>query len=286
MKKYLFFIFLPLFGILSGCKNTPTNARIMLIGDSWAQLMCIDGSFSDALSELGFQYTDINCDTTTRVGTTAEYWTNSGRLKIIETSMSLSKNLETIYISLGGNDIIGYWNKNMTTDEENKNAAIVQSQLLQLIDFIQSKKPNVQIVLSSYDYLNFQYFMAHQQVPGYVDIYNRMGQPTDQELNLANGRFEQIKVEITKLRKNVKYVNNNGLLQYFYGQSQFGVPAQSTQLPGQAPEFTPFLGGRPDLPGPSDAFLAVPLINFTDPYHLNAGAYKVIAHHILSVIGY
>lgn len=286
MKTKILIIIAVVSTLFSGCKNIDPGARVMLIGDSWAQLMCINGSFSDALKKLGKAQTGINCQGTTLVGTTAEYWSNSGRLKAVAGAMLVSKNLETIYISLGGNDLLGFWNRNTTEQEEKQQFAVIQANILKVVDFIHALRPNVKIVLSSYDYVNFQYFLKNQTVQSYVDIYNRMGQPTAEELNNASARLEKVKAEIALKRPNVMYVNNMGLMQYYYGQSDFGVAPQSTPLPGQAPSFDPFMGGRPDLPGPHEAFAAISQINVTDPYHLNKAAYLLFAQNILKTIGY
>jgi lysophospholipase L1-like esterase len=202
------------------------------------------------------------------------------------TTMSVSKNLEAVYISLGGNDLLGTWNKNLTSEEEAKNFIITQNQILQIIDYIHAKRPNIEIILSSYDYVNFQYFLKNNTIAAYTKLYTRMGSPTAEELNGAIARLEKYKAEISIKRNFVKYVNNMGLMQYYYGQSEFGVAPRTTALPGQAPNFSPFMGGLPEMPGPHEAFTAIPVLNITDPYHLNKTAFGLFAENILKVSGY
>lgn len=273
--------------LLSGCKNVEPNARIMLIGDSWAQLMCLNNSFGNALTNLGVtERTGINCQLTTLVGTTSAYWSNNGRLNTILTAMSFSKNLETIYISLGGNDMLGVWYVGMSEQDEIQNFTLIHNQILKIVDYIHAARPNVKIILSSYDYVNFQYFLKNQTVQSYVDIYNRLGRPTAEELNGMSARLEKYKAIIATQRPFVTYVNNMGLMQYYFGQSEFGIAPRTTVLPGQAPNFSPFTGGFPEMPGPHEAFTAVPALKITDPYHLNKTAYELFAENILIASGY
>jgi lysophospholipase L1-like esterase len=287
MLKKFFISSLFALTLFSGCKNIDPGARIMLIGDSWAQLMCVNNSFGNALTNLGITTrTGINCQLTTLIGTTSAYWSNNGRLATILSAMSVSKNLEMVYISLGGNDMLGVWHVGMSEEEEIQYFTTVENQILKIVDSIHAVRPKVKIVLSSYDYVNFQYFLKHQTVPSYIEIYNRMGQPTAAELNAMSARLEKYKAIIPTKRSFVTYVNNMGLMQYFYGQSEFGVAPRSTALPGQAPNFSPFMGGLPELPGPHEAFTAIPVLNITDPYHLSKTAFELFAENILKVSGY
>lgn len=283
MKKTQFFLIIIVSSSLLSCRVLNSGADILMFGDSWAQLMCVFESFPKALHELGIKKT-VSCLATTKSGTRASDWASPDGLKKIEQALDLHKRAKYIYISLGGNDFFSVWKKDMSFSDREEKFRKIQQDLIKIILLISSKRSDATIILNSYDYVDFGHLDASSVYDKpYIDLYQRLGSPSPSELHAAIGELELFKIEITKQFSNVKYVNNMGLMQYYYGLSEFNIPAYTTELPGQMPLYEPLLGGKPEAWGPHEALLAVssPFIEYTNAYHFNSKSCFWFAYNTL-----
>lgn len=266
----------------TGCKDYNRSARILFIGDSWGALMCLFDSFSAAMKELGYSSAErsLSCLETTQPQTKARTWATPSELNRISKSLDEHPQVKFIYISLGGNDFFEIWNKNMSLSEKQKAFRIVQNNFRIIINKIREKNKSAKIILSSYDYGNFEYLMTTKFADAYVNVYQHMGYPTALEMQTAMNEFEKYKQALVHEYNNLTYVNLQGLMQVEMGISEYNIPANTLPLPEQGGNFTP--GGRLDLWGPPQAFLGIPNTMYNDPYHLNpTGFYKLVRYLLM-----
>lgn len=281
MKILKLFVLCMAASFLLSCKKpVDLGADILIIGDSWAQLMCLFQSFPKALKAAGIEKS-VSCLTTTKAGARASDWASDKGLRNIDIALAAHKKAKYIYVSLGGNDFFNIWHVGLSEQEKKHHFQQIQDNLIQIVNRIKANRPQATIVLSSYDYPNFEYLMQTQFASAYVKLFKEMGEPTPEQLHKGNAEFEMYKMRIAEQFSNVKYVNNAGLMQYYLGQSEQGIPPGTTPFPGQAPDYFPLLGGHPEIWSPVKAFLGVELTPITDPYHLNNEGFFYLAGNIL-----
>jgi len=274
--KYLFtslFVFALYLNVQSQCN--PTTEKMMVIGDSWAFFSWTGNSYNENLDRFGFS--DVECYSTANLAVNGaeanDYFTNPARVQELEDYITSNSDLEYVHYSLGGNDAMGTWHKDMDSGEE---SAILDTIMLDVragIDTILSFNPDLKILISGYDFANFSETietlpLALQSLHPFYSTWDGMGQPSITELNEVLNTFCSRFADSAAVWENVYFVNNIGLMQYEYGQttalqvSPFGTYAQYT---------APVPGGIADYPTPLEA------LNFggNDSFHLNDNAFEL-----------
>ena len=272
--KHLLSILLTCALLNSYSQCNPSTEKMMVIGDSWAFFGWTGNSYNENLDRFGFS--DVSCYSTPGLAVNgaeaSDYFTDAGRVQELENYILSNPELEYVHMSLGGNDALGTWHKNYTSQQTSDLLDVILIDIRAGIDTILSFNPNLNIVLAGYDYPNFSETIGTLPAPAqpfhpYYDTWNDMGQPNPEELNgilqLATDRF----LDSAAIWDNVYFENNLGLMQWVYGQiddlqvAPFGsYPANTAPVPG----------GYPDYPSPLDA------LNFggQDSFHLNDDAYE------------
>ena len=156
--------------------------------------------------------------------------------------------IETVILSIGGNDILaaksgGGWYKDMDLDEPGSEAALfstIRDDTFVIIDEILAAHPSVEILISSYDYPNFNtgFFCFAYACPKRNDLSRDPTNDliTDAELNQMMISVEEERISWLSLESNLKFDNAIGLSHYYYGD---GINAPGTlPLPEQTAPFT------------------------------------------------
>jgi lysophospholipase L1-like esterase len=256
------------------------KVRVLMIGDSWAKLMCLNNSIDKAFEKHSIK-AEVSCASTTVAGSRAAHWNKKDKRELLARNFAKMKNIEVVILSVGGNDYISKWHVSLNEEQVQSAVAAVKKEVLQNIEFIKSLKPEVKIVISGYDYGSFDKLIDSFATKGYESIYERFGKPTPEQLNLAFIELNKMYVQIVSETKNVYFSNHMGLLHHHYGVEEYGIAQKSTPLPGQYPNYEPIAGGDYRFANSKKAMLTVEFYNdFVDPYHLSRAAYKLLAYNM------
>lgn len=278
--------------------------RVLVAGDSWAQYMWDDGAHADILDRFGHADAlvvsqSLDADpgpghTGTEYaisGSEARQWVDTANYPwIANTVAALQANPTVGYVmlSLGGNDLLagkpdGGWYKDMDLDVAGSEAAVLDQlrvNTLDVIDDILAVRPEIQVVMSSYDYPNFNvgFWCFVYACPKRNELSRDPTNDliTDAELNGFLITSETARVNWTNLEPRVHYDNALGLMHHRYGDGVTG--AGLLPKPGtSAPDYSPFPGGNPVRPTLRSNF-RVPGLD-ADPIHLDVEAYRFKAVH-------
>lgn len=305
-------LYIPLFFILAlnftSAQVCPTNTsapKVLLVGDSWAQYMWDDGTHNTIFDKFGhadknmlsqslgsnpgFGYTGAEYAIS---GSEAREWADRVNYPWIDNvinELTNNPSIETVVLSIGGNDILaaksgGGFYKDMDLDVAGSQAALfntIKNDTFVIINDILAVHPDVEILLSSYDYPNFNtgFFCAFFACPKRQDLSRDPNNDliTDAELNQMMITVETERITWIDDEPQLKYDNAIGLSHYYYGD---GASAAFTlPLPEQMPPFSAtFQGGNENLPSIRSNFR-----NVADPIHLDADAYEYkIIHQTLN----
>lgn len=289
MKYFSVLILLLVFSFVTAqnCNNSQT-AKILLVGDSWANFMHLNQSVQDALNNYGFsdlgQLSDNNL--TFAGARTTDFLNDTTKLNDLRDEILANPTLEYVHLSIGGNDVIYTWDVNYTQQQTDVLFDSVYNRTLRIIDFIHSVNPNLQIVFSGYVYTNFGDVIGAlpsflQSQHPYYATWSGMGFPDFQQLNGLLLSFTNRVKAYTDQQDRVHYVQALGLMQNFYGQNTaLSVPPSGTYAAATSPIDTGLL----DYPSPAAAMLSlgnIPLTNFsiTDCFHLSPTSFEVFMDH-------
>ena len=277
--------------------------KVLIAGDSWAQYMSDDGTHNKIFDKFGHADFDLlgpSLGSNPGAGYTgteyaisgseAREWADTANYPWIANVIAEIDNnptIETVILSIGGNDVLaaesgGGWYKDMDLDVPGSEAALfqtIQDDTFVVIDAILAAHPNVEILLSSYDYPNFDvgwscflFACAMRE-----DLSGSGSTITNLELNQMMVTVEEERSSWINLEPNLSFDNAVGLTHYYYGD---GISAPGTlPLPEQTPPFTSnFYGGNINEPSLRENFRL-----FADPIHLSEDAYRYkIIHQALN----
>jgi hypothetical protein len=289
MKSILTTLFLlcTIAAYTQNCNNNQT-AKILLIGDSWANFMHLNQSVQDALNNFGFSdLAQVSDNNLTFAGArTSDFLNDTAKLNDLRDAIISNPDLEFVHLSIGGNDVIYTWDVNYSQQQTDVLFDTVYNRTLRIIDFIHSVNPDLQIVWSGYVYTNFGDVIGAlpsflQSQHPYYATWSGMGFPNFQQLNGLLLSFANRVEAYTSQQDRVHYVQALGLMQNYYGQTTaLSVPPTGTYAAGISPIDTGLL----DYPSPAAAMLSlgnIPLTNFslTDCFHLSPNSFEVFMDH-------
>ena len=128
---------------------------VLLIGDSWAEQQWDDQAHALVFDALGFGQIPVFGAATTESGTTAADWVQPGRLQTIADELAARPEVGIVQVTLGGNDFLDTWSTALDSDQIAALTAGVRADLQTLTNFVLDQRPDVEILLSFYDYPNF-----------------------------------------------------------------------------------------------------------------------------------
>lgn len=238
---------------------------LLLVGDSWAEQQWTDQAHTLAFDTLGFANVQVYGAATAESGTTAADWAQPARLQVLRDELDLRDNVDVVQLTLGGNDFLDAWTTALTPGAEEALVEDVRADLATVIDTILAERPDVEILLSFYDYPNFV-----DTLGGLVGLlvceplWRDLGQPDPLQLNTASTEFEQAIADRASSHPRVYYVSHLGLMQSRFGFPSSGIPPGQLLPPGDL-----------TLPSPVEALR----LGGDDCFHLNSLGYaEVVAN--------
>jgi hypothetical protein len=253
--------------------NAHADKKFILAGDSWAQLMCTFRAFNKAFSNQKVKKVKISCNDTSKLGAKASNWPGS---KESNSLLSQAKNASVVYLSLGGNDFLYNWNKNMGSGEEQALIDSIVENMKSVVADLLSANPNLKILVSGYDFANFA---RYTHIDTYERLYKRMGEPTPFEINSAFLRLSGGMLTVADFR-NVFYIHHYGVVHYYKGNGDHGLKKKQTLSPDfiSTQENPLGFGGNVELPISKGSVLRIwPF--YHDPFHLSPKGYFYLAVH-------
>jgi hypothetical protein len=264
VKKFIAFLTLVL--CVSAESAHAFGGTIMLAGDSWALIPCIFNSPQGAIRMENIPADVVACQSTTGLKVHASSWMTRKEYSNVLSILKSRRDVNVIYLSLGGNDFLEHWNKNMTPQQEQDLDESIRHSMETILKNILAVRPDFRILISGYDYPRF--FSAHNDVAIYKKFYERAGSPSVLEMNQALQRYT---LEMLKLadHKRVFYIHHLGLGQYYHGNKESGLQPGKTLPPAMisSPDHPERFGGDVSVEQDVDAMLGLPGI--IDSYHLS-----------------
>ncbi len=257
------------------------SEKMLLVGDSWAVLMCLDASFNHAFQKQHVDArVDASCLLTAEIGMRAERWMGSSLQKRTDKIMKKYRDVGVVYLSLGGNDFINHWNKNLTSAEEDVEFQKIKQSVKSVIDHIHSILPQAKILLSGYD---FGRFVDHHPIKAYQKAFEGMGKPAPQEIHTAILRLSKV---LNELRddQSIFYIQHYGLGHFYVGNKEGGLQPGVTLNPDEIsnPRNPNQSGGDPNLLQPPSVMLHIGRF-LVDAFHLSAKSFDRVAEHSVSL---
>ncbi|MEM8963476.1 MAG: hypothetical protein AAGD38_18480, partial [Acidobacteriota bacterium] len=213
--------------------------RVLMVGDSWADFMWFNRNLRDVFAANGRSDIVEEGAVTAISGSTAAEWAQPSFLQSITAELIAYPTIDTVQLTMGGNDFLaGESGGGWYVDISPTDLAALTNQILgdvaTVIDHILALDPAIDIVVSLYDYANFEdsFFF-----PGCLGRYNDLGEPTTRQLNDASIALQAAFVTLVDTYTRVTLVDHTGLMQFTYGFPGDGI-APGTLLPP----------GNPDLP--------------------------------------
>lgn len=268
--------------LLNSCKKY--EKTVLVSGDSWATFVCIYKSLNKSLEKQGVSNAgaNVDCPLTTRTGVRADEWLSSKYHDATLASLK-DRSVKVLYLSLGGNDFLNYWNKNMSGAEETALFDAITQNVVNTIQSYREARPDIKILVSGYD---FPHFSVDHPIKVYRDAFEDMGQPTPVELNSAILRFSKRVSNVVSL-PGTFFIQHYGLMHYYFGNPSQGLSPRTTLLPEQisAADNINQYGGAIEFQTDTEALLNTQNmgINVFDAFHLSKKGYEYLGDHVVTV---
>ncbi len=277
------------------------KTTILVVGDSWAHLVCSNYSIPAVLRSKGLNKWTSNyhpdnkihiagCGKqgTVRIGAVTEEFLPSSKLgQRVSLILKNDPSIKIVYLSIGGNDMFWYWDKEMTLDEGQSVFEDAYRNTKIIIEEMLSIRPDIKILISGYDYPNFTNKTDWNKIPLYRKFYNDMKQPSVEELNSALEDFT-IKMQGLANGDNVAYIHHLGLMLHYFGSPEHDIKKQTLPLPeisdGKFKTLSVPKGNK--IPTPINALAKGRVIFdlFIDPFHLSSRGYFLLVEHSFEII--
>ena len=122
--------------------------KVLLVGDSWAEQQWNDGVHNAVFDLSGYPDYEAFGDVVAISGSTAAEWVAPTELQKITDALMANPVIDTVQLTLGGNDFLDNWNTGLTpmavTALQNQIIADLQT----VIDHILAIDINLEIILS------------------------------------------------------------------------------------------------------------------------------------------
>ncbi len=242
--------------------------KVLLVGDSWADQQWSDQSHAVVFLANDAEQYGVLGATTTESGSTAAQWAAPDQLLLIAQALDDNPSIDTVQLTIGGNDFLDAWSTTMTPVEVQALQDQIRQDLATVTQFVLDHHPNIEVVLSLYDYPNFRDTL--NSIAGLLvcqPLHNSLGQPTPLELNTAMVGFEAALAQLAA-HPRVRHVGHAGQMQFTYGFPNKEI------APG-------------DLPPPGDLHLPSPVASMRnhgfvgrDCFHLTPSGYDVLVQNL------
>lgn len=263
MKKAWFGLLL-LWSVLGWAQN----AKVLIVGDSWAQQQYSDMVHDAVFDVNGYPNIQVlrNGDASAVAidGTTAADWVVPSELEKITNALINNPSVDTVQLTIGGNDFLNNWNKNMTMMEVDALKMGIVADIQTIVDAILAVDLNIEIIMSFYDYPNFEETINDPWEFICAGIADDMANPSPVEINNMALEFTDAFVEVSNQNLKVFHVSHWGRMQNAYGWPDDGIAPGDIQLPGDVTLTSPLAAMRVHFGFVNDCF------------HLSAEGYDVL----------
>lgn len=283
MRISIFLLFITQFTMFQSFAqcSEQEETRALLIGDSWAFFMGVDGTLNEVFERWG--HTNVKFYTNVEIAVNGARTTD-----FLETNMqteirnviNTNPDIDVVHLSIAGNDVLGQWNVNFTQTELADLVNEVYDQTDSIIRFLKTLKPGIKVVFSGYVYPNFEEVIESaaplQNVHPFYGTWEDMGFPSFLEINTILNDFSELMEDYADADPQVEFFKVPGLMQYTFGQSSpLGVAPG-----GSYPPFTQALPfGDPSYPSPQNSMRDYAGIT-KDCFHLSPKGYRdLISYH-------
>ncbi|HOS03267.1 MAG TPA: Ig-like domain-containing protein, partial [Candidatus Hydrogenedentes bacterium] len=260
--------------------------RVLLVGDSWTQFLWKDRIVRTMFMANGLGVFEEKGDLTALSGSTASLWATQPLLDLITFELLTNPTIDTVHLSLGGNDFMMYYHTSLSAGQRAAFWAQIRANIQTVVNHILSVRPNIRVLIVDYDYMNFVeslagYFPNLTFNPTSVALWWHMGFPSAGQLNSALIELGHQKLEIARTTRRCEYIQNFGLCQNAMGYPTAWLFPGSAPFPGGAPNYWPYPGGYPTYPNTP---LAMHVIGggFLDPIHLNVNGYRLLVQNCIN----
>ncbi|MFT4968866.1 MAG: lysophospholipase L1-like esterase [Chitinophagales bacterium] len=283
MIKKLLFVFVLIFSLHSAnaqCSEQD-EVKVLLIGDSWAFFMGVDGTFNNVYESWGHNNVKFltTLDVAVNGARTTDFLTSNMQTDI-RNIITLNPDIDVIHLSIAGNDVLGQWDVSFTQTELDALIDEVYSQTDSIIRFLKTLKPGMKIVFSGYVYPNFEEVIVDANPLGnnhpFYSRWEGMGFPSFLEINTILNDFSELIEDYADADPQVEFFKVPGLLQYTFGQT---VPLAVAPGGSYAPFTQAMPFGDPSYPSPQKSMRDYFGIT-RDCFHLSPKGYRdLIGYH-------
>lgn len=243
-----------------------TVPKVLLVGDSWAAQQWEDGVHALVFAAHDAERFGVVGATTTESGSTAAEWAAPSGLALISQALDANPSIDTVQLTIGGNDFLDAWSVSMSPPDAVALRQQIRDDLDTVIHHIIDTRPQVEIVISLYDYPNFRDTL--NSLAGIAvcrPLHQSMGSPTPAQINEAMADFESDLASLTA-HPRVRHVSHAGQMQFTFGVDTFA--------PGDLPP-----PGDPSRPSPVTAMRDHGFVG-RDCFHLTPSGYDVLVQNL------
>ncbi len=255
--------------LLAAFSATAQTTKVLIVGDSWAEQQWNDGIHDQVFADSGYpQFISLG-DVVAISGSTAADWVVPTELQKITDALNANPSIDTVQLTLGGNDFLDQWNIGLTPMAVTaiQNQIIIDLQIV--VDHILAQDIGIEIILSFYDYPNFVDTTGGFTGIFCANLHSDLGNPTALELNTIATSFEQAFASSATSNPKVFQVSHSGLMQNYFGFADANpvIPPGQIQPPGDL-----------SLPSPVQSMrLNAGVV--VDCFHLGAEGYDVLVQN-------
>lgn len=244
------------------------NAKVLIVGDSWAQQQYSDDVHDAVFDVNGYEDYQVlrnaDSDLVAIDGTTAADWVVPTELAKITNALVNNPSVDTVQLTIGGNDFLNNWQKSMTMMEVDALKMGIVQNIQTIVDAILAVDINIEIVMSFYDYPNFEETTGGLTGVVCANLHNSMENPSILEINNLALEFTDAFVDIANQNPKVFNVSHWGRMQNAYGSSDGSIGPGIIELPG-----------RTDLTSPLEA-MRTHFGFIKDCFHLAPAGYDIL----------
>jgi lysophospholipase L1-like esterase len=242
--------------------------RFLVVGDSWAEEQWLDSSHARVFADSGLTAVGVSGELTTTSGSTAAEWVMPVQLERIGTALSQYPHVDTVQLTIGGNDFLDAWNTGFSEAQLDELTGWIRQDVEFVATYILNQRPDIEIIISLYDYPNFEDTRNSLIWLGFCgDLWNDLGEPLPLEVNTAAVEVVDAVETLAEDNPRIRHVRHLGQAQNFFG------------LPGSPPGTLP-PPGEVAAPSPVDAMRIRPVFGL-DCFHFNATAYDVLIGNLV-----
>lgn len=265
--------------IFSQCSENEED-EILLVGDSWAFFMGADQTLNDVFAQWGHSdkkfYTNL---TLAENGAETVDFLQQNKQDEIETQLLNKPSIDIVHLSIGGNDVLGSWNTNMTQAQTDSIKNQVRDSIVEVINFIHSVRPSIDVVWSGYCYSNFEEVIEGQLIPTAHPFYGTwedMNFPDNQTINTVLNEFTDLMASTFQSNPKVHVIPATGMMQHTFGQVD---PLEIAPFGTYPAEAAPLSEGFVDYPSPKPSMRNYGVTK--DCFHLSVQGYEdLISYHV------